>query len=115
MHPVTAEIEPLVIGLVVVLLFMAFIFAIVFASRYTKLGPNQVLVISGRRHRLPSGESVGYRVVRGGGTFVMPVLEKVDFLSLEIMTIDVKTPEVYTIKGVPVLVDGVAQVKVRGD
>jgi flotillin len=53
--------------------------------------------------------------VRGGGTFVMPVVERVDILSLELMTIDVKTPEVYTIQGVPIMVDGVAQVKVRGD
>ena len=58
---------------------------------------------------------VGFRIVRGGGTFVMPVVERVDILSLELMTIDVKTPEVYTIQGVPIMVDGVAQVKVRGD
>ncbi|MCK6481721.1 MAG: flotillin family protein [Planctomycetes bacterium] len=115
MFPVLAELDPFIIGVVVVLLFMAFLFAVVFASRYTKVGPNQVLVISGIKRRIETGETVGYRIVRGGGVFVWPVLEKVDFLSLEIMTIDVKTPEVYTIKGVPVLVDGVAQVKVRGD
>jgi flotillin len=45
----------------------------------------------------------------------MPMLEKVDILSLELMTIDVQTPEVYTSKGVPVKVDGVAQVKIKGD
>jgi flotillin len=57
----------------------------------------------------------GFRVVKGGGTFVMPVVEKVDVLSLELLTIDVQTPEVYTSKGVPVRVDGVAQIKVKGD
>src|SRR6185295_4771249 len=36
-------------------------------------------------------------------------------LSLELLTIDVQTPEVYTSKGVPVKVDGVAQIKVKGD
>ena len=45
----------------------------------------------------------------------MPVIEKVDMLSLELLTIDVQTPEVYTSKGVPVKVDGVAQIKVKGD
>ena len=45
----------------------------------------------------------------------MPILEKVDMLSLELLTIDVQTPEVYTSKGVPVKVDGVAQIKVKGD
>ncbi|HWY74454.1 MAG TPA: SPFH domain-containing protein, partial [Verrucomicrobiae bacterium] len=54
-------------------------------------------------------------IVKGGGTFVYPVVEKVDILSLELLTIDVQTPEVYTSKGVPVKVDGVAQVKVKGD
>src|SRR6185503_11284143 len=63
-------------------------------------------------HKVVTGDGrstrVGFRIVRGGGTFVMPVVERVDILSLELMTIDVKTPEVY-------MVDGVAQVKVRGD
>src|ERR1700733_11939212 len=96
-----------------------FVFLIIWASRYTKVGPNQVLVISGRKHRItdPDGNvrEVGFRVVKGGGVFVYPVLEKVDILSLELLTIDVQTPEVYTSKGVPVKVDGVAQTKVKGD
>src|SRR5260370_7145319 len=57
----------------------------------------------------------GFRVVKGGGSFIIPMIEKVDLLSLELLTIDVQTPEVYTSKGVPVKVDGVAQIKVKGD
>ncbi len=105
------------IGSVVVLLL--FILGGIFASRYTKVGHNQVLVISGRKRRItdPDGavHPVGFRTVKGGGVLVWPVLEKVDILSLELLTIDVKTPEVYTSKGVPVQVDGVAQIKVKGD
>jgi len=99
----------LVVAVVLVLLF------ILVMSRYTKVGPNQVLVVSGRKHRLEDGAVVGFRIVKGGGTFVWPILEKVDVLSLELLTIDVQTPEVYTSKGVPVKVDGVAQIKVKGD
>src|SRR5438876_6569083 len=92
---------------------------LVWASRYTKVGPNEVLVVSGRKKRVvdPDGtiQSRGFRIVKGGGTFVIPVVEKVDLLSLELLTIDVQTPEVYTSKGVPVKVDGVAQIKVKGD
>lgn len=88
-------------------------------SRYTKVGPNEVLIVSGRKHRFtdPDGSQQvrGFRIVKGGGTFVYPVVEKVDVLSLELLTIDVQTPEVYTSKGVPVKVDGVAQIKVKGD
>jgi flotillin len=91
----------------------------VIVSRYTKVGPNQVLVVSGRRHSYvdPDGTTRmrGFRIVKGGGSFIVPVFEKVDILSLELLTIDVQTPEVYTSKGVPVKVDGVAQIKVKGD
>src|SRR5881394_1212780 len=108
-----------VIGGVAAFLFVFFMFIAIWASRYTKVGPNQVLVISGRRHRItdPDGtvRDIGFRIVKGGGVFVWPVFEKVDILSLELLTIDVQTPEVYTSKGVPVKVDGVAQVKVKGD
>ena len=101
------------------LIFFFFIIVAVWASRYTKSGPNQVLIISGRKHKIvdPDGNTreVGFRVVKGGGRFVWPVIEKVDTLSLELLTIDVQTPEVYTSKGVPVRVDGVAQTKVKGD
>src|SRR6266404_3024978 len=119
--PILADIAPttLVIGGVAAFLFVFFMFIAIWASRYTKVGPNQVLVISGRRHRItdPDGAShdVGFRIVKGGGVFVWPVYEKVDILSLELLTIDVQTPEVYTSKGVPVKVDGVAQIKVKGD
>ncbi len=36
-------------------------------------------------------------------------------MSLELMTLEVRTPEVYTVNAVPVTVDGVAQVKIKGD
>jgi flotillin len=80
----------------------------VWAHQYTKVGPNEVLIISGRRPRKGSG----YRVVRGGGTFVRPFREKVQRLSLELMQFDVRTAETYSMHGVPVQVDGVCMVKI---
>jgi flotillin len=92
------------------LLILAFI---IWAHQYTKAGPNEVLIISGRRPRKgPEGRQVGYRVVRGGGTFVRPFREKVQRLSLELMQFDVRTAETYSMHGVPVQVDGVCMVKV---
>src|SRR5919197_143148 len=92
------------------LLLIAFI---VWAHQYTKAGPNEVLIISGRRPRKgPSGEKVGYRIVRGGGTYMRPFREKVERLSLELMQFDVRTGETYSMHGVPLQVDGVCMVKV---
>jgi flotillin len=122
--PVFAQVEQFfkggIVVLVAIVLVIVFMFGLVIIlKRYTKVGPNEVLVISGRKHRYMDPDGVervrGFRVVKGGGTFVVPVVEKVDILSLELLTIDVQTPEVYTSKGVPVKVDGVAQIKVKGD
>ncbi len=101
-------------------LALAFILAVyAVARRYKKVGPNMVMIISGRKYRIknPDGTvyEVGFRIRRGGGAFILPLIEKVDLLSLEIITLDITTPEVYTKPGVPIIVDGVAQVKVGGD
>jgi len=110
---------PIIIVAGVALGVVLLLVIVVVMSRYTKVGPNEVLVVSGfrRKYTDPDGTvtSRGFRVKKGGGTLVVPMLEKVDILSLELMTIDVQTPEVYTSKGVPVKVDGVAQVKIKGD
>ena len=101
-------------------LALAFILAVyAVARRYKKVGPNQVMIISGRKYKIKTAdgrtEEVGFRIRRGGGAFILPLIEKIDLLSLEIMTLDITTPEVYTRPGVPIIVDGVAQVKVGGD
>jgi flotillin len=87
------------------LLLIAFI---IWAHQYTKAGPNEVLIISGRRGRWTDGP----RIVRGGGTFVWPFREQVQRLSLELMQFEVRTGETYSMHGVPMQVDGVCMVKV---
>lgn len=103
--------------LFVVFIFVALVFG--YASRVKKVGPNQVMVISGRgagRRDAEVGEMESkFRIVTGGRAFIWPVLERVDDLSLEIMTIDITTPDVPTSQGVPITVDGVAQVKIGSD
>ena len=71
-----------------------------------KVGPNQVLVVSGRGR---------VKFVTGGADMVIPLFHTWNSLSLEVMTLEVTTPEVYTSHGVPVAVDGVAQIKIRKD
>ena len=82
---------------------------VVWAHQYTKVGPNEVLIISGRR-RKERGLSPRARrrhlrasVPRAGAR-----------LSLELMQFDVRTSETYSAHGVPVQVDGVCMVKIDG-
>lgn len=99
----------LLIGLVVIvqLVFLS--------SRYAKVGLNQVLIISGRKVRRLDGSVVGYRIVKGGGTFVMPVIEKVDVLSLAVMSIPKVSTQALVAGGRKVSAEGSAQVKILGD
>lgn len=65
------------IGTLVILLFLFIVFALVavWASRVRKVGPNEVLVISGRKRRNPqTGEIEPYRIVKGGRAFIWPIL-----------------------------------------
>ena len=72
-------------------------------------------VLSGRKRKLPDGRVVGYRMVRGGAALRIPLLEKVEYLHLNVMTIPLEIKRAYTLKGVPVSVKAVANVKIRGD
>jgi flotillin len=79
------------------------------------VAPNAVAIFSGRKHKLPDGRTVGYRMVRGGAAFKWPLLEQVDYLRLNVFTIPLEIKRAYTLKGVPISVKAVANVKIRGD
>jgi flotillin len=100
----------------VVVIVLGFFAAMWLISRnYIKVSPNAVAVLSGRRRKLPDGRSVGYRMVKGGAALRIPLLEKVEYLHLNVMTIPLEIRRAYTLKGVPVSVKAVANVKIRGD
>src|SRR5204863_989182 len=60
------------------LILVVVIFMAIWAGRYIKVGPNEVLVVSGRKHSYtdPDGtvQTRGFRLRKGGGTFVIPVI-----------------------------------------
>ncbi|HEX8398285.1 MAG TPA: SPFH domain-containing protein [Pyrinomonadaceae bacterium] len=104
------------IPIIVLLVVIGFIIAMMLLSRnYIKVSPNQAAVISGRRRKLADGATVGYRLVRGGATLVFPFLEKVEYLSLNVLTVPLATSRAYTAQGVPVSVKATANVKIKGD
>ncbi len=107
----------IIIGVVVVVIGL-FIFAM--AKQYKKVGPNEVLIVSGGRKRsVDVGDGtkrkVGYRLHIGGGTFVMPFIASAQVLPLETYTVTIKTPEVLTKQGVHIVAEASAQVKIASD
>jgi flotillin len=76
-------------------------------------GPNEVLVFSGRKSRI-GNRVVGYRTIKGGRGFRIPLIEIVDRVDLTNMVIDVAVTNAYSRGGIPLKVHGVANVKVAG-
>lgn len=103
-----------------VLFFVLITVAVVYLSRIRTVGPNEVLIISGRKRIFTNPltgeqEQSSYRIVKAGRAFIWPVIERVDVLSLELLTIEVSIDDVYTMQGVAISLDGVAQTKIASD
>ena len=89
-----------VLGLLVVML-LAVSRLIVIAE------PNEAVVLTGRR--------AGYRIVRGGRTFRVPLVERVSRIPLRTIPIEVKVDNAFSRGGIPLEVQGIANVKIASD
>ena len=96
----------LVVAGLAVLVVAAAGYVLAYLAFLKKAGPNEVVVVSGRGR---------VKFITGGADMVIPLFHTWNSLSLEVMTLDVTTPEVYTSQGVPIIVDGVAQIKIKKD
>src|SRR2546421_1775961 len=92
---------------IVGLLIVFFICFRIYGGLLRKVGPNRALIVYGKG---------GTKVVTGGAEFVVPLLQRAQEFSLELMSFDVAPRQVlYTSQGVAVNVEAVTQIKVRSD
>jgi len=70
-------------------------------------GPNEAMVVAGCGYSRPL-------MVPGGRVWVWPVIQQLQRISLNTMTLQIHSNEVNTSKGVPISCIGVAQVKIQG-
>jgi flotillin len=98
----------------------------IYASRYQRVPPDKVMIIFGRARQVSysymengmprtATKQFGYRIVRGGGVFVWPIVERVGWMSLETHTLELKVPNIEIMDGQMLTADLMAQVKIRGD
>ena len=92
---------------IIILLVIVLAAILLLAMGYLKAPPDTAYIISGMSKR---------RILIGKAGWRIPFLERVDKISLQVMTVDVKTSEaVPTNEFINVMVDGVANVKVSSD
>jgi len=77
--------------------------------------PNEVLIFAGSSRRLSSGRRVGYRLVKGGSSIRVPLLERALRMDLSNMIIDLRVSNAYSKGGIPLTVEGVANIKIAGE
>ena len=114
------ELSAIAVALAILLALLGLFAAMaLFARNYIKVPPSMVAIFYGRKHTIVDERgnraTVGFRVVRGGAALRVPVLEKVEYLSLNVISIPLKISRAYTKEGVPVTVEAVANVKISGD
>src|SRR4030088_1303870 len=108
-----------VTGVIILILILAFV-----ASRYKVAGANEAIIVAGSRGarvRDERGQNVsapgdkGVKVVVGGGTIVMPLLNRVGKMKLTARQINVQLSDAVTSQGIKVQVQGVATFKIGRD
>jgi flotillin len=104
------------IGIVVAgALFLVFLLLVITVRRLLWVStPNEALIFSGATRRV--GErTVGFRFVRGGRSLRRPFVERVDVLDLSMFTVNVHVTGAFSKGGIPLTVQGVANVKLPGE
>jgi flotillin len=94
-------VPPIATAVTVVLITFVLV-AVIYARNYVKVPPNMVGVFTGRGRP---------KIVRGGARFRVPVLERVDFMSLEPFNIQVSVGNAISSNGVGIAVDVVALIR----
>lgn len=103
------------IGLIVTAVVLLLAVVVIFKLMWRVAEPNEALLISGSRHRTEGiGEGLGFRIVTGRGTLVVPGVQAVRKLSLDLNAADLAV-ECVTQQGIPVHLRGVVIFKVGDD
>jgi len=105
------------VGVIVVLALLVILLPLLlFRMMWRVAEPNEALVISGLHERRPEGvgESLGFKIITGKGTMVMPGIQVVRRLSLDLRETELQI-DCVTQQGIPLKVRGVVIYKVGDD
>jgi flotillin len=95
-----SKLLPIIIAVVGIVIILS-----VILSMWKKVPQDRAAVVTGLKKR----------IITGGGGIVVPVFERVDYISLGNLQIDVSTDESMSSQGVPIAVIGTAVIKVKNE
>ncbi|NCJ07053.1 flotillin family protein [Synechococcales cyanobacterium C] len=108
--------NPLIGGLPIALTIFGVIVVLWFLNNFMQIcNPNEILILSGRKHRTKGGQEMGYRVIFGGRVIAIPILEKVTRMDLTTMPVPVEVKNAYSRGGTPLNIQAIANVKISSD
>jgi len=100
--------------LIIILVLAALCIIVIVKKLLYICQPNEVLIFSGT-HRRVGKRVVGYKIIKGGRKVKVPLFEKVDRMDLTNMAINVAVHGAFSHGGIPLNVEGVANVKIPGE
>ena len=86
----------------ILIALLVIVILIKFFPRYKIAPPDTALIISGlirRNYKVRNSDGTiaakkfGYRIVRGGATFYIPAIERIDQLDMSLNQVDIKTAQ----------------------
>lgn len=77
--------------------------------------PSEILIFAGTKTQSHDGGEVGYRLVKGGSSIRVPMIEQAFRMDLTNMIIELKVTNAYSKGGIPLTVDSVANIKIAGE
>ncbi len=98
-------------GVVLTLMFVTFLI-----SRFLYIcTPDEILIFSGRKHKMKDGSEAGFKVLHGGRGVRFPLLETVSRMDVRLFGVEVSVANAFSKGGIPLAVHAIANVKISTD
>lgn len=104
--------EEFIVAIFGIALFAVIVIMVTISRLLLICHPNEVIVLSGRKRKMPDGSTVGYRLIRGGRALRIPMIEKAARMSLETIPLDLSVVNAYSKGGIPLKVEAIANIKI---
>lgn len=105
--------ETLAIWIGVIVVLALILLAFIKANLHI-CAPNEILIFSGKKRKLPDKTRIGYRIIKGGRGFKLPIVETVRRMSLATIPIEIGIKKALSQGIIPINVECIANIKVAG-